>query len=261
MVIGADDAEPGATPEEEPRYYNSAWLISPEGKLHQTYRKQKLVAFGEEVPFSTWLPFLKWLTPITGSFTRGTVPVAFVLKPFNVNSPSVIGQRELSAIPPSSITELNLAPSICFEDVFPALVRRSVQPDTDLLVNLTNDGWFREGAAQRQQAAAAVFRAVENGRPLVRCTNNGLTCWVDRFGRTVETFVDDWGTIHGAGWTVFTVKLDPTLPGTAYQRHGDAFAWACFALTLGVAGWLGLRGRWWGGAPDDAARADAHERT
>jgi len=206
MILGADDAELGDTPEEEPRYYNSAWLVSPAGRIAQTYRKQKLVAFGEEVPFAHWLPFLKWFTPITGAFTRGTGAVTFVIED----------------------PDLKVAPSICFEDVFPALVRRSVRPDTDLLVNLTNDGWFREGAAQRQQAAAAVFRAVENGRPIVRCTNNGLTCWADPFGRIREQFTDAHGSIHGSGWTVFQIDTSGAR-GTFYGGEGDVFAGACTA--------------------------------
>lgn len=211
MVLGADDAVPGDTPESEPLYFNSAWLVSPQGVVLDTYRKQKLVAFGEEIPFIRWLPFLKWLTPITGSFTRGTGPVTFITED----------------------PQLHMAPSICFEDVFPALTRRSVLADTDLLVNLTNDGWFGEGAAQRQQAASAVLRAVENGLPVVRCTNNGLTCWVDPFGRMVETFVDEDGRIFGPGWAIFTVELRDTSPGrTPYHRQGDLFATVCAAFSL-----------------------------
>ena len=68
---------------------------------------------------------------------------------------------------------------ICFEDIFPHLAREYAEDDTDFLVNLTNNGWFGEGAAQWQHAAGALFRAVENGLPLIRCSNNGLTCWVD----------------------------------------------------------------------------------
>ena len=72
---------------------------------------------------------------------------------------------------------------ICFEDVFPHITREHVKDDTDFLLNLTNNGWFGESAAQWQHAANAVFRAIENGLPLVRCSNNGLTCWVDRQAR------------------------------------------------------------------------------
>ena len=121
------------------------------------YIKRKLVIFGEYVPLADWLPFLKYLTPIQGGFTPGRRPVSFPLP----------GLRAKTSV------------LICFEDIFPHLVREHVDDDTDFLVNLTNNGWFGESAAQWQHAANAVFRAVENGLPLVRCANNGLTCWVD----------------------------------------------------------------------------------
>ena len=212
MIIGADDAIPGEDEEDDVTYYNSAWLIGPDGGIHGSYRKQQLVAFGEEVPFTRWLPFLKWFTPITGSFTRGTGFVPFVLDTLDVETSTLI----------------------CFEDVFPHLARHSVTAETDFIVNLTNDGWFRQGAAQRQQAANSVFRAVENRVPLVRCTNNGRTCWVDRFGRVIETFLDDEGTIYGPGWTIFRVEVpDRTdVRPSFYHRRGDVFGWACVALSL-----------------------------
>ncbi len=214
MIIGADDAIPGDTPDDEVTYFNSSWLIGPDGGIRATYRKQQLVAFGEEVPWTRWLPFLKWFTPITGAFTRGTDFVPFVMDNLEAETCTLI----------------------CFEDVFPHLVRKGVGAGTDFLVNLTNDGWFREGAAQRQQAANAVFRAVENGVPLVRCTNNGQTCWVDPFGRIIETFTDEAGGLYGAGWTVFSVAIPERAPRgtTFYTRHGDVFGWMCVAVGAGV---------------------------
>lgn len=221
MIIGADDAVPGETPEDEVAYYNSSWLIDPEGRIRGTYRKQQLVAFGEEVPFTRWLPFLKWFTPITGAFTRGTGFVTFPMENLGVETTTLI----------------------CFEDVFPHLARKGVLEGTDFLVNLTNDGWFREGAAQRQQAANSVFRAVENGLPLVRCTNNGQTCWMDRFGRMVEMFTDEAGSIYGAGWTVFSVGLseDAARRPTFYNQHGDVFGWGCVVFSLGAMLFSALR--------------------
>jgi apolipoprotein N-acyltransferase len=211
MIIGADDAIPGKTPEDDVTYYNSSWLIDPDGLIRGRYRKQQLVAFGEEVPFTRWLPFLRWFTPITGAFTRGTEFVSFAMEDLEVETTTLI----------------------CFEDVFPQLVRKGVTTNTDFMVNLTNDGWFREGAAQRQQAANSVFRAVENGVPLVRCTNNGQTCWVDQFGRIMETFTDEAGTIYGPGWAVFSLALPERVRGEPvfYSRYGDAFGWLCVVLS------------------------------
>ena len=77
---------------------------------------------------------------------------------------------------------------ICFEDMFAQEGRAHVGPDTDFLVNLTDDGWFGRAAEQWQQAASGIFRAVENGVPLLRCTNDGLTCWADAQGRVRQIF-------------------------------------------------------------------------
>jgi apolipoprotein N-acyltransferase len=103
-------------------------------------------------------------------------------------------------------------------------------------VNLTNDGWFGEGAAQWQQAATGLFRAVENHLPLVRCSNNGLTCWVDARGVLRDVFVDSTGNPYGKGF--LTIQLPLESPGqlhalTFYTRHGDWFGWMC--VLVGIA--------------------------
>jgi len=211
FLFGADDVQlrPGAVSETDVIYFNAAWLVGPRGHLADVYHKQRLVIFGEYVPLAGWLPFLKWLTPITGAFTPGRTPAQFPL-------------RDLG---------LHAAPLICFEDVFPHGVRAHVTNETDLLVNLTNDGWFGESAAQRQHAANAIFRAIENGAPLVRACNNGLSGWVDERGRLREILRDERGGIHGPGFATFTVELPVTpAPRPFYQRHGDVFGWACVAL-------------------------------
>ncbi len=218
MILGADDAEVG---EKETTYYNSCFLFGPDGKYVETYRKRRLVIFGEYVPFEKWLPFVKYLTPIQGSFGVGKRPVPFVLSD-----------------PPTTIS-----PLICFEDVFPHYAREHVNADTDILLNLTNDGWFGNSAAQWQQGMNAVFRAVENGVPLVRCTNNGLTCWIDEMGRVRQVFRDQSGTIYGEGFLVTKIPLRSSMQKTSptfYNRHGDWFGWGCVA----VAGLLIIRSGW-----------------
>jgi apolipoprotein N-acyltransferase len=124
---------------------------------------------------------------------------------------------------------------ICFEDVFPHLVTEYVSDDTDFLVNLTNNGWFGEGAAQWQHAAAAIFRAVENGVPLVRCSNNGLTGWVDSCGRLRQVFESEGQGIYGRGFLLAQIPL--LNPGevrqpTFYHQHGDLFGWTCAGIIL-----------------------------
>ena len=214
MIIGADDAESHPQPGEPDGadYFNSSFLVSPRGELAATYRKRHLVMFGEYVPLIRWFPFIKHLTPITGGFTPG------------------------EAVVPFAIPELKLKTSvlICIEDSFPHLVRDYVDDDTDFLVNLTNDGWFGEGAAQWQHAAAAVFRTVENGLPLVRCANNGLTCWIDAHGGLHEIYFGDTRDIHGAGFKTASLPLPAPgpRPATFYRRHGDWFGWGCVVFSV-----------------------------
>jgi apolipoprotein N-acyltransferase len=122
---------------------------------------------------------------------------------------------------------------ICFEDIFPHLARKDMRPETDFLVNITNDGWFGEGAAQWQQGISGLFRAVENGVPLIRCANSGLTCWIDAQGRLREVFRDERGTIYGPGYLTVEVPIrlpDAPRPLTFYTRNGDLFGWLCVAV-------------------------------
>jgi apolipoprotein N-acyltransferase len=215
-ILGSDDAEmrPGGSTMRDIDYFNSAFAISPEGKLTAMYKKRQLVIFGEYIPFVKQLPFMKYLSPAgeTG-FTPGSAPV-----PFNLESLGVI----------ASVL-------ICFEDTFPHLVRDYVESNTDILVNLTNNGWFGESAAQWQHAATAVFRAVENRVPLVRCANNGLSCWVDPIGRMHEVYFPDSKDIYKVGYKIAEVPvLGPgeLRPLTFYTRHGDVFGWSCVALVV-----------------------------
>jgi apolipoprotein N-acyltransferase len=104
-------------------------------------------------------------------------------------------------------------------------------------VNLTNDGWFGESAEQWQHAAAAIFRAVENGLPLLRCANNGLTCWVDANGRLRQIFSDAGGSVHGAGFMTADIPLlapGEKRPPTFYNRHGDWFGWLCVTFAAAI---------------------------
>lgn len=222
MIIGADDAEVTRT---DTNYYNASFLISPDGRLVNTYWKRALVIFGEYIPLEKWLPFIKWFTPITGSYTAGKEAVQFRLRPGS----TVPQETDSEPKPPGTFQTSVL---ICFEDVFPRMGRKSVKPDTDFLVNITNDGWFGKGAAQWQQAAAATFRTIENGVPLIRCANTGLTCWIDAHGRWMDKFTDDQGTVYGAGFLLTTVYVPETHPQTFYNLHGNWFAWLCMALAL-----------------------------
>jgi apolipoprotein N-acyltransferase len=210
LIIGADDLELNAQNPKQPDFFNSSFLISPEGEGVATYRKQRLVMFGEYVPLSRVFPFLKQFTQVYGEFKPGQAPVTFALPTLGMKT-SVL---------------------ICFEDVFPHLARHHVNKDTDFLLNLTNNGWFGESAAQWQHAASAALRAVENGLPLVRAANNGLSCWVDQHGAMHDVYFPDSKDIYQAGFKIAEVPLRVgERPSTFYHRHGDWFGWGCVAVS------------------------------
>jgi apolipoprotein N-acyltransferase len=215
--------------------FNAAFLFAPDGKLAGVYHKRKLVIFGEYIPLLRWLPFVKWFTPIQGGYAAGDKPATFEIRGWGERprEPFIELDKGSSVASPHQI--VNAAPLICFEDMFPQTARGSVRDDIDFLVNLTNDGWFGEGAEQWQQAAAGVFRAVENGVPLVRCCNNGVTCWIDAHGQVRQIFKDKTGAIYGVGAMTFELPLPDEKPTpTFYNRHGDWFGWSCMAITISL---------------------------
>ncbi|MBL9173772.1 MAG: hypothetical protein JNL10_09580, partial [Verrucomicrobiales bacterium] len=148
------------------------------------------------------------------SFTRGRGPAAFR---FGTNP------------------VVTASPVICFEDVFPSQTRAHVSADTDFILELTNNGWFGDSSAHWQHCASAGLRAVENGIPLVRCANNGITCWIDAFGGLHDVFQAADGSVYGPGVLKARVPLRPPGLGyvpTVYHQFGDVFAGTCCALAL-----------------------------
>ena len=183
--------------------YNSAKLFTERGGKEQTYHKMHLVPYGEYLPMRAILgPIAGNLVP--GDFAQGDEPLILELP-----SPAV----KFGAL-------------ICFEDTLGDLTRRIVQKGAQLLVNITNDGWFLHTAGAEQHLHNAIFRAVENRRPLVRCANTGVTCSIDRNGR-----VDQWLPPFQQGFATRAVKVpaDPAL--TFYTRHGDWLAHLAAILT------------------------------
>ena len=233
IVFNGDDVEfpPGAT-----NYFNSAFLMNRDGRLANIYHKRQLVIFGEYVPLTRWLPFLQWFTPITGGWTAGDKPGSFTIERWGesadepTNRILVIAADGSQGRPPHPAAKIS--PLICFEDVFPGTARESADDGTDFLVNLTNDGWFGDSAAQWQHCAAAVFRAVENNVPLVRCANNGVTGWIDGCGRVRQVFTDRTGDVHGPGAMTVAIPVGADSAATFYHRHGDGFGWGCAGLSL-----------------------------
>ena len=214
MIMGAHDVRLKNNPRHagEVEYLNSSFLIDPAGQLISKYPKRHLVMFGEYMPLGRWFPFLKSFRKLDRGFAPGDGPVPFLLTNHNVN----------------------ISVLICAEDVFPHLVREYVETGTDFVLNLTNNGWFGESAAQWQHAANALFRAVENGVPLVRCTNNGLTCWIDARGRLHEVYFPGSKDVYGPGFKLARIPLRAAggeRSRTFYNRHGDWFGWSCVGLS------------------------------
>jgi apolipoprotein N-acyltransferase len=219
-------------------FYNAAFLVNPQGRLAATYHKQKLVIFGEYVPLVDWLPFLQWFTPIVGGWTPGDRAVTFPLTGLNETQDAPTNVVFLAAsgkFPGEARHQAKAFTLICFEDTFPGVARDAAQDNLDFFVNLTNDGWFGDSSEQWQHMANSVFRAVENGLPLLRCCNNGVTCFINARGGIQQLFRDPHGSEYGQG--ALTVKLpllaaEQKSSATFYNRHGDWFGWGCVWISL-----------------------------
>lgn len=198
-----------------PRYFNSSLLFDPAGRLVETYDKQHLVMFGEYVPLQRFLPFISAMTPIEASFDAGMESTVFTL-----DEPGVA-----------------FSVLICFEDTVSYLARRAVREGARLLVNQTNDAWFRESSASRQHMSHSVLRAVETGVPVVRSANTGVSCGIDRRGRIRYLLADENGNTFVSGFKTMRIMVPMSdFAPTFYTRHGDVLAWIGVVTLLGVMG-------------------------
>ena len=200
LYFGNDDREPGSI-------FVGAKLLDPQGDVTARYRKMHLVPFGEYVP-------------LQAIFTFGGRVVAKVVQEvadFTPGSEAVTGEVEGHRI----------GGYICYEAIFPDLVRRFPARGAELLVNITNDAWYGTTSAPYQHLAMAAFRAVENRRYMVRAANTGITAIVDPWGRIQEpTKLFDR--------TVLVREVPFVAETTFYTRHGDLFAQACSAIALAL---------------------------
>jgi apolipoprotein N-acyltransferase len=181
--------------------FNSAALVSPQGVWHGRYDKMHLVPFGEYVPFRSIFFFAGGLTQQVGDFTHG-----------DSRAPLDAGGMKLGTF-------------ICYESVFPDEVRQFAAQGAQVLVNLSNDGWYGDSGAWAQHLAQARMRAVENGRWLLRDTNTGLTSSIDPYGRVVASVPRKLRTVLVAPYALTSVT-------TFYTRHGDWFAWLCAIISV-----------------------------
>ncbi|HEY6155140.1 MAG TPA: apolipoprotein N-acyltransferase [Candidatus Udaeobacter sp.] len=197
--------------------YNAAILISDGGDRIQIYRKVHLVPFGEYVPGRHRVPLLARIVgdQVPGDFKEGSEYTVFTLTDGNTH----------------------VAPLICFEDTIGELTRQFVlpsdtSPGANVLVDMTNDGWFQRSAGSHQHLANAIFRAVEMRRPMIRAANTGVTCFINQFGRIIQILRDDTGSTFTEGVLSGEVKVPTEQELTFYARHGELFAKVCAGITL-----------------------------
>jgi apolipoprotein N-acyltransferase len=185
---------------------NSAGLLDPSGKQISRYDKMHLVPFGEYVPFKRLLFFAESLTRQAGNFVPGAE-----------YSLGVLDGRKVSTI-------------ICYESIFPNLVRQFVKRGSELIVLITNDGWFGKSSAPYQHLRMGVVRAVENRRYMVRTANTGITAIIDPYGRVeAETPIGVRTILDGPA----RFRSDRTF----YTQYGDVFAYANVVAVLLLLFW------------------------
>lgn len=199
ILLGSDQIERGPPT----RYYNAAFLVREDGSVAGAYRKLHLVPFGEYVPLRRVLFFAAPLVEAVADFSPGAEAVLLPVRGHLVST------------------------SICYEIVYPNLVRGLVGGGSELLTTITNDAWFGATSAPHQHFAQASMRAIENGRYLVRSANTGISGIVDPYGRVLaRSALFEPAVIIGEARFL---KSE-----TMYARIGDVFAYASAVLTVAL---------------------------
>lgn len=180
---------------------NSAVLLNKEGKTIYQYDKIHMVPFGEYVPLKSILFFVNKLVTGIGNYVPG--------KKY-VKAKTGFG---------------SFATLICYEVIFPGLVRKFYTDGGDFIVNITNDAWFGDTAGPHQHFSMAVFRAIENRKPLIRAANTGISGFIDSSGRILYST-----PVFRRLELTEDVKTDSTM--TFYTRYGDIFSYLCIVLSI-----------------------------
>jgi apolipoprotein N-acyltransferase len=191
-------------------YYNSARIEGADGARVGRYDKIHLVPFGEYIPFKNLLFFAHKLTGQVSNFSRGDERKVFRLN----------GHR--------------YGVFICYESVFADEVRQFSQLGAEVLVNISDDGWYGDTSAPWQHLNMARMRAIENRRWLLRDTNNGVTAVIDPYGRVRQSIPRHQTDALPAG---YAFRSDVTF----YTAHGDVFGWLCVLLSFVVVAWTGRK--------------------
>ena len=198
FLLGSQDFDLGAGK----KLYNCAYMFTPHGEQYDEYRKTRLVILGEFLPFGDTFPELRRWAGVGMDFTPGPGPRVFTMKK-----------------PP-----LSFAPLICFEDTLPEVADKAARLGPDLFITITNDGWYTGWCAAwgiRQHLNHAIFRCVEHDRPMIRCANTGVSCWINQDGTIVSRYEDAAGHEIDVGG-IFRGNLAPyPVHSTLYERWGD----------------------------------------
>jgi apolipoprotein N-acyltransferase len=208
MVVGTIGSD--YVPESGWKEYNSALVMGADGARVGRYDKIHLVPFGEYVPFSRLLFFAHKLTGKVSKFDRGEARETFRLN----------GHR--------------YGVFICYEAVFADEVRQFARMGAEVLVNISDDGWYGDTSAPWQHLNMARMRAIENRRWILRDTNNGVTAAIDPYGRVRQSIPRH---VEDALPAEYGFRDDVTF----YTEYGDVFAWVCALVSLGMAVWSGRR--------------------
>ena len=193
--------------------YNSAIFVGPDGSVVDRYDKIHLVPWGEYIPYKRFFSFAKNLTQQAGDMTHGWRRVVFAAD----------GHR--------------FGVFICYEEIFGDEIRLFVKQGAQVLVNISNDGWYGDTCAPWQTLNMSRMRAVENRRWLLRDTNTGITTIIDPYGRLTAS-------VERHALTSLAAKYGYRTDLTFYTVHGDVFAYVCWIVTLGIiaaAVWASLR--------------------
>jgi len=180
---------------------NSAFLLDRDGATSAVYHKMHLVPYGEYIPMKKVLFFVEKLVQAIGDFQTGTEYTVMKVRPPGGN-------------------DVGLSTVICYEIIFPDLVRRFVNNGATVMTTITNDAWFGRTGAPYQHFSMAVLRAVENHVPIARAANTGISGFIDAKGHILETT-----SIFTEAY--LTRSLTPSTKKTFYTRYGDVFAWLC----------------------------------
>ncbi len=182
--------------------YNSALLFNAKGERVFSYDKIHLVPFGEYEPFPLIHTVVNHVSDEVGGFRKG--------------------QTRSNAQLPGGYS---FGVFICYEAIFPGEIRKFAADGANLLINISNDGWFGRSAAAQQHLLMARIRAVENHRWMIRVTNNGFTASIDPYGRIFEPLPPD---VRAGADLPYDFRTDRTI----YTRFGDWFAWLCVLVSV-----------------------------